>query len=79
MHPTGTITHGGLYLFRGRAPQRIISTRCTPMVCTASFLCCVYIGKSDRAFSILLIPRPGRGKEKGYMLYSCHSPAALSD
>ncbi len=37
MHPTGTITHGELDLFGGRAPQRTISTRCTPMVCTASF------------------------------------------
>ncbi len=37
MHPTGTITNGELDLFGGRAPQRTISTRCTPMVCTASF------------------------------------------
>ncbi len=40
MHPTGTITHGELDLFGGRAPQRTISTRCTPMVCTASFQLC---------------------------------------
>ncbi len=37
MHQTGTITHGELDLFGGRAPQHTISTRCTPMVCTASF------------------------------------------
>ncbi len=37
MHPTGTITHGELDLFGGRAPQRTTSTRCTPMVCTALF------------------------------------------
>ncbi len=38
MHPTGTITHDGLNLFRlGRAPQRTILTDFTPMVRTLLF------------------------------------------